>query len=170
MPGPSFGHTAFAGGSAGSSEERAPVFAKILLCYDGTLEGRRALRQGAEIAYATKASAFLLAIQRDRATAASAERPMPDLLGSEQRVARELLDEGVRILREHGIAAEGEIVFGDPQVFIPLVATRIAADLIVIGHRRRSRFARWWSDSREATLLDRIPCSVMVAIPSGPEE
>jgi nucleotide-binding universal stress UspA family protein len=145
------------------------MFGKILLCYDGTLEGRRALRQGAEVAYAMKATAFLLAICRDSSTSATPGSATPELLGSEQRMAEALLEEGVRILREHGIAAEGEVVFGDPQVLIPLVATRVHADLIVIGHRRRGRFSRWWSEGQEVSLLHKVPCSIMVAIPSPSE-
>jgi nucleotide-binding universal stress UspA family protein len=145
------------------------MFGRILLCYDGTLEGRRALRQGAEVAYAMKATAFLLAICRDRSANAAPESATPELFGSEQRMAQALLDEGVHILREHGIAAEGEIAFGDPQVLIPLVATRIHADLIVIGHRQRGRLSRWWSEGQEVTLLHKVPCSIMVAIPPPSE-
>ena len=40
------------------------MYNKILLCYDATEEGRRALRQGADIAAAMNADTFLLARAR----------------------------------------------------------------------------------------------------------
>ena len=41
------------------------MYQRILLCYDGTIEGRRALRQGADVAIAMNSHAYLLAICRD---------------------------------------------------------------------------------------------------------
>ena len=44
---------------------RPSCTSNILLCYDGTAEGRRALRQGADVAIAMKSRAYLLAICRN---------------------------------------------------------------------------------------------------------
>ena len=70
----------------------------------------------------------------------------------------------MRWLKEHGVPAQGQLVFGNPMVHIPEVATRIGADLIVIGHRYRNRLARWWSEEEEATLLTRVSCSILVCM------
>ena len=43
------------------------------------------------------------------------------------------------------------------------MARRIGADLVVLGHKQRTRLERWWSESEESNLLDRVTCSVLVA-------
>ena len=40
------------------------MYRNILLCYDGTVEGREALKEGAEVALAMNAHTHLLAILR----------------------------------------------------------------------------------------------------------
>jgi len=140
------------------------MYQKILLCYDGTIEGRRALRQGADVAMAMKAHAYLLAICRDMIASTVPEGVTPELVTCEQETAQSLLNEGVQWLRDHQVPAEGSLVYGDPLVHIPKIAEQIGADLIVVGYRYRSRFAKWWSESEETRLLERISCSILVAM------
>jgi nucleotide-binding universal stress UspA family protein len=139
------------------------MYRKILLCYDATAEGRRALREGAYIAAAMKCEAHLLAICRNLLSGTTPEGVTPALMDCQDQNARALLDEGVQKLRELGIQAAGSLVTGDPLAVIPQVARDLAVDLIVVGHESRGRLARWWSDSREQTLLDRLSCSILVA-------
>ncbi|MET0984915.1 MAG: universal stress protein [Steroidobacteraceae bacterium] len=140
------------------------MYQKILFCYDGTAEGRSALAQGARVAVALHAQAYLLAICRNVVATPIPEGIAPELVTAEQATARALLDDGVQRLREMGLQAEGSLVFGDPLVHIPQTAKRIGADLVVLGHRQRGRFARWWSQSQEEWLMDRLSCSVLVAV------
>jgi nucleotide-binding universal stress UspA family protein len=140
------------------------MYQNILLCYDGTAEGRRALRQGADVAMAMKSKAYLLAICRNMVAIAVPEGQTPELVNCEQGAANQLLEEGVRWLVEHGVPAQGQLVFGDPLIHIPEVANRIDADLIVVGHRYRNRLTKWWNQAEEATLLNKIHCSILVAM------
>jgi nucleotide-binding universal stress UspA family protein len=140
------------------------MYQKILLCYDGTIEGRRALRQGAEVAIAMKAQAYLLAICRNMLATAVPEAVTPELFTCEEGVAKTLLTEGVQWLRDHQVQSEGSLVYGDPLVHIPRVAQEVGADLIVVGYRYRNRLARWWSESEEVTLLHKLQCSILVAV------
>ena len=140
------------------------MYRSILLCYDGTAEGRRALRQGADVAMAMKANAYLLAICRNMLSTAVPEGITPELVRCEEETAQALLTEGVQWLEDHGVPAEGQLVFGNPMVHIPEVAQRIGADLIVVGHRYRTRMAKWWSEDEEATLLNKVTCSILVAM------
>ena len=64
----------------------------------------------------------------------------PELVRCEEDTAQALLTEGVQWLKEHGVPAEGQLVYGDPLVHIPEVAQRIGADLIVVGYRYRSAY------------------------------
>jgi nucleotide-binding universal stress UspA family protein len=140
------------------------MYQKILLCYDGTIEGRRALRQGAEVAMAMKSQAYLLAICRDMLATAVPEGVTPELMQCEASTAQTLLAEGIQWLRDHDVPSEGSLVYGDPLTRIPDIANRIGADLVVVGYRYRSRLARWWSESEEVTLLHKLHCSLLVAV------
>ena len=125
------------------------IYKKFLLCYDGTAEGRRALRQGGEVTVAMHSATYLLAICRRHGGEESVpEGVTPQLVAVQEDSAKALLAEGVKWIRERGITAEGALVYGDPLVHIPQVAERIGADLIVVGYRYRGRFARWWNQFR----------------------
>ena len=135
----------------------------ILLCYDGSREGRAALREGADVVLSQNGEAYLLAICRSLVDSAIPEGVTPALCEGEDRRAQGLLDEGVAWLRERGVAAQGSLEYGNPADVIAETARRIGADLIVVGHRHRSAIARWWSASDEESLLDRVECSILVA-------
>jgi nucleotide-binding universal stress UspA family protein len=138
------------------------VYKKILLCYDGTAEGRRALRQGADLAIAMQSKAYLLAVCRSLIATSVPEGVTPELVASEDNAAHTLLNEGVSRLKEMGLTAEGYLVFGNPLQVIPEAANRIGADLIVVGYKPRAGLARWWSESDEQTLVSRVNCSMLV--------
>ena len=140
------------------------MYRRVLLCYDGTREGRRALRQGADVVMATKAEAYLLAVCPAMVSAAIPDAVTPELVRCDERAAEALLEEGVQWLHEHGVKAEGALEFGRAVDCIAETAERIGADLIVLGHKTRGRLARWWSESDEETLLERVRCSILVAV------
>jgi nucleotide-binding universal stress UspA family protein len=139
------------------------MYRRVLLCYDGTREGRKALRQGADVVMSMGAEAYLLAICQDLVASAVPEGVTPELVRCEDDRANALLDEGVRWLQERGVRATGSLEYGNAVECISATAERIGADLIVLGHKQRSRLARWWSDSDEQSLLDRVDCSILVA-------
>lgn len=140
------------------------MYRKVLLCYDGTTEGRNALREGAEIALAMQAETYLLAICRSGIDGSVPEGITPALIQCDDDRAQAILREGVAWLEERGLKAHGLLVYGDPLDHIPSVAHDVGADLIVVGHRHRSRLSRWWSDSGEETLLDRTQCSILACV------
>jgi len=144
------------------------MYENILLCYNGTVEGRRALRQGADVAVTMKSRAYLLAICRNLLSTAVPEGATPGLVTCEQDTAQALLKEGVQWLKDRGVPADGQLVYGNPMVHIPEVARRIGADLVVVGHRYRNRLARWWSEEEEVTLLHKLSCSILVAVAPPP--
>jgi len=140
------------------------MFRKVLLAYDGTVEGRRALRQGADVAFCMKSEAYLLAICQSYLASAIPEGVTPELARCEDERAQAILDEGVARLQEHGVAAQGSLEYGNAVDRIAETAARVGADLIVVGHKHRSGLARWWSESDEESLLERVRCSVLVAV------
>jgi len=139
------------------------MYRKVLLCYDGSREGRRALRQGADVVVCMKSDAHLLAICQSLVSSSIPEAVTPQLCESEDSRAQALLDEGVQWLRDRGVKAEGSLEYGSAVDCIANTARTIGADLIVLGHKNRGRLARWWSASDEESLLERVTCSILVA-------
>lgn len=140
------------------------MFRKILFCYDGSAEGRNALKVGADVALCMRAEAHLLAIIRPQPGPMVPEGYGPGWFDEENRMARAVLHEGVNWLKERGLAAHGYLAFGNAIPEIVSVAQNLHPDLIVVGHRHRSRLARWWSEDEEATLLDLVSCSILVSV------
>jgi nucleotide-binding universal stress UspA family protein len=62
-----------------------------------------------------------------------------------------------------GFSPTARLEFGEPSHQIATVAREIGADLVVVGHRHQSAFARWWRGSVGAHLLDDLRCSLLVA-------
>lgn len=136
------------------------MYQRILLCYNGTLEGRKVLKEGAELARRFGAETHLLSVSRVDSGALAAEAPVPSL----REALDQILAEGVARLKEMELAAVGHLAFGEPTAEIAACARRIGADLVVVGHRDRGALARWWSTSTGASLLDHCPCSILVAM------
>jgi nucleotide-binding universal stress UspA family protein len=146
------------------------MFKTILLCYDGSREGRAVLTDGAELALRFGAAAHLLAVMRPNAGAVVAEALVSEGAYTEaRRAAEEILHEGTGKLAAMGLAAQGHMVVGDPVEEIAAAARRVGADLIVLGHHHRGPLARWWQSSVGSSLLEQSPCSILVALEAGPD-
>ncbi|MGF6729438.1 nucleotide-binding universal stress UspA family protein [Paraburkholderia youngii] len=107
-------------------------YQKILLCYDGSREGRKALRCGADLALDLKAETHLLSVVDMRSSIAQSAGLLTDVAcGSFEKTAREILQEGVNWLTERGVNAQGHL------------ANELHVDLVVVGHRCRTGLSRW---------------------------
>ncbi|KRS17052.1 universal stress protein [Roseovarius indicus] len=139
------------------------MYAKILLCYDGSREGRLALREGARLAQITGADAILLAVVETGAGNALAQGADAGALAHQQADFEEILDEGHQRLSALGLAPKVRMEFGDPVAKITQVATEIGADLVVVGHHQQGIWTRWMSRSVAAGLGDSLKCSLLLA-------
>src|ERR1700691_2579132 len=140
------------------------AFKNILLCYDSTREGRRALIQGAELAQQLGAETHLLAIAPTVIGSSMVDMPSAVALQEEEKNIREVLREGVERLRARGLTATGHLAFGRPIEHLPAVARDLGVDLIIIGHRPCGVVERWWAGPGNTQLLDHIDCSILVSI------
>jgi nucleotide-binding universal stress UspA family protein len=140
-------------------------YKKILLCYDGSREGRKALRCGADLALDLKAETHLLSVVDMRSSIAQSAGLLTDVAcGSFEKTARDILQEGVEWLTERGVTAQGHFAFGHPIDEIANLANELHVDLVVVGHRCRTGLSRWWMGAGNTPLLDRISCSILVAL------
>jgi nucleotide-binding universal stress UspA family protein len=146
-------------------------YKKILLCYDGSREGRKALRCGADLALDLKAETHLLSVVDMRSSIAQSAGLLTDVAcGRFEETAREILQEGVNWLTERGVQAHGHFAFGHPIDEIANLANEMQVDLVVVGHRCRTGLSRWWMGAGNTPLLDRVSCSILVACSSVAEQ
>lgn len=139
------------------------MYEKILLAYDGSVEGRLALREGAKLAQLCGAEVFLLAVVNLSAGIIMAEGAAPGAAEHQQNAYKEVLNEGVKQLKAMGFTPTHRLEFGDPASQIAAVAREINAGLVVVGHRQQSAFARWWRGSVGASLHEQLSCSLLIA-------
>ena len=142
------------------------MYKRILLAYDGSECGQKALLDCQDIAQWSQSQLFLVAVMPLPA-AYLAEGAILDSGHEEQarRQYQDILDEGIRRLSEAGYTATGEVVVGESVNEITKYARKIAADLIVVGHKHLEGLAaRWWRGSTSPALIERAHCSVLVVI------
>lgn len=145
-------------------------FSRILLCYDASREGRRALREGADLARECNAQAHLLAVLDQSPLQWGADVASTVPFEAAEATAREILRDGVACLTEKGLAASGHFVVGRPVDVIAQYCAELKPDLVVLGHHKRGPFVRWWEGRDDRQLLDRVSCSVLVVTAPEPEE
>jgi nucleotide-binding universal stress UspA family protein len=142
------------------------MFRRVLLCYDGTAAGRRALRRGAELAILLNSEVHVLSINQADSPSASvmAGASGHACLIDEAQEDRRLLDESLAWLRERGVSASGSLASGDTSDLIVASAKQLRIDLIVLGHYPRPTGGFWWSSRSRVSLADRVQCCVFVAV------
>ena len=139
------------------------MYAKILLAYDGSLEGAVALREGAILAKQCGAAVFLLSVAPDSAGVQMAEGIQCGAVASHTDHYREVLERGIARLTRLGMKPVGRLAFGDPAKAIGAYAREVGADLVVVGHQKRNMLERWWSGPTGAYICDFIGCSLVIA-------
>jgi nucleotide-binding universal stress UspA family protein len=144
-------------------------YRKILLAYNGSQEGKRALLECADLASFLQAETHLLAVASMPPSLFLTEGFVPEeLLEEEKKRTQTVLDEGIRALRDRGFSATGHLAVGEPVEEICRLAKAISVDLVVLGHNQNTSFAaRWWKGSVGASLLDYAPCSILIAMSKG---
>jgi nucleotide-binding universal stress UspA family protein len=143
------------------------AFNRILLCYDGTREGQHALADGARLAHEVRAQVHVLSIVNNSAWVQGADIMSAVPADIVNDSVKGVLAEGLQKLAARGINATGHFAIGDPLDQIPFFAKDLNVDLIVVGHHRTGRLARWRGGRTDGLLLDRVSCSVLVTM--GPE-
>jgi nucleotide-binding universal stress UspA family protein len=139
------------------------MYKKILLAYDGSLDGREALAQAKSLASASGATVHLLAII-DLSENMLVVEGMAFIPDNRRYVMQSVLDAGVKRLQSVGCTATNDIRYGNPAEQIVLTAREMKADLIIVGHRDQGTLARWLNGSVGESVLHHPPCSMLVAV------
>ena len=139
------------------------MYKKILLAYDGSIEGRRALREGARLAQLCQADVFLLAVVETASSVAALEGGVMISMDEQFEIYKAILAEGVERLKTMGFSPTARLGRGDAGQVITEVAHEIDANLVVVGHRPRGPLARWLFGNVGTYLVKHLRCSVLVA-------
>ena len=143
------------------------MYKKILLAYDGSETGQKALIESRVVADWGQSEVVLVAVMPPPAAFIGGEGGVYDV-GLEEEERREfqgVLEDGVKRLTESGHKVSGELLVGEATVEIADCAKRIGADLIVVGHRHLEGWAkRWWRGSTAKALIELAHCNVLVVI------
>jgi len=143
------------------------MYKRILLAYDGSDAGQKALLDCQEVAQWAKSELFLVAVMPSAMSFVGLEGGVYDveLEERERGKYKAILDDGLRRLAQCGYTARGEVVTGEAVEEITKFARKVEASLIVVGHKHLDSWAaRWWRGSISGALIEHAPCSVLVVI------
>lgn len=138
------------------------MYKRVLLAYDGSMEGRTALREGALLAKRNRSKVFLLSVIRETAGTKMGEGVGGGGVAQQREDYERVLQDGVARLKDLGFDVVSKLTVGEPAREIGAYAAQIGADIVIVGHRRQSAFGRWWSGPTGAYLIDHISCSLLV--------
>lgn len=143
------------------------MYKRILIAYDGSDAGQKALLESRELAQWGGAELMLVAAMPSAMAFVGLEGGVYDMALEEREKQRHqaVLDEGIRRLAADGFTARGEVVIGEAIHEITKAARAFQADLIVVGHKHLDSWAaRWWRGSISGALIEHAPCSVLCVI------
>lgn len=138
------------------------MYKRVIVAYDGSREGRTALREGALLVRQWGAELFILAVVPDTPGMRVAEEAFVGAIAHQDDTYRGLLEEAVSGLA-HYLPVNGRLVRGEPAQEIAAYAREVKADLVVVGHRKQNVLQRWWSGPNGAYLSDHLGCSLLIA-------
>jgi nucleotide-binding universal stress UspA family protein len=139
------------------------LYNRVIVAYDGSREGRTALREGAMLVRQLRAGLFILAVVPETPGMRVAEGAYAGAMAHQDDTYKTLLDEAVEGIGRYGLHVKGKLVRGEPAQEIAAYAREVKADLVVVGHRRQNLLQRWWSGPNGAYLTDYLGCSLLIA-------
>jgi nucleotide-binding universal stress UspA family protein len=139
----------------------------ILLAYDGSEAGQRALLESKELAQWSHAAVWLVAVMPSPANLAGYDGSIyvPEIAERDKLRFQTILEDGLKRMAASGYQAQGDLLMGETVHEISEYARKVTADLIVVGHQHLNSWAaRWWRGSVSGALIEHAPCSVLCVI------
>ena len=117
------------------------MYRRILVGYDGSAAGRKAFDVALELAAKHGAELYVLSVARPPEVGDDVETEA--VIENSRKYHRRMLAELRSSVAAKGVKTHFEVAVGHPAEQIIFDADRHAADLIVVGHRGRSKLARF---------------------------
>lgn len=136
------------------------MYRKILVGYDGSAAGRKAFDTALELAAKDGAELYVLSVARTLDVPDEVEAEA--VIENSRNYHRRLLAELRPLATAKGVKAHFEVSVGHPAEQIIFDADRHGVDLIVVGDRGRSKFARLLLGSVSKQVVQYAARAVMV--------
>lgn len=145
------------------------MYRKILVAYNGTPESRHALQECIHLAPGPSAEIHLLVVVTPTPLVLAGEFvaavPTIDDELAEKEAMAQVLEAGRKLLAEAGLCVSPHLEVGEPVSVIADFVDKYEIELVIVGHSRKKPFAlHWWRGSVDAVLMDKVRCSVLVAV------
>lgn len=148
------------------------MYKHIILAYDGSDSGQKALLELKELAHWGQPRLTLVAVAPNPLDVGSMEMGYYTSANNAPLEAqlKEQLNQGVQTLQAMGFAVQGEVLQGEVIRELSEFASRAEADLIVVGHQHeKNLLRRWWSGSTAKSLVEESPCNVLIVVKRSPD-
>ncbi|BCG02608.1 universal stress protein A (plasmid) [Paraburkholderia sp. PGU19] len=145
-----------------------PNASRILLFYDGTTEAKSALLRCASLSLALSAVVDVVTVVDCIGTGAMTGGMLSEVLVLQLEAnARSALKSAIDELGMNGVFAHGHIAFGHAGDVISRMRELLSSDLLVVGHRAKTGFARWYGGRPlHLDLLERLKGAMIVTVTS----
>ena len=143
------------------------MYKRILLAYDGSDAGQKALLDAQDLAQWSQSELFLIAVMPSAMSFVGLEGGVYDmeLEEREKKKHQAVLDDGLKRLADAGYAPRGEVLVGEAVDEITKYARKKEAHIVIECHKHLDSWAaRWWRGSISGALIEHAPCSVLVVI------
>lgn len=140
------------------------MFKKILLAFDGSKHSGPAFDRAAGVARLCDTELHMIGIVASRTGLAMTEPSAQfDIWNVERDRVERSLAEATQEAAARGVKVFANLREGDPAKEIAKEATAMNADLVVIGHSDKGKFARWLQGSVGADLVRDLPGNLLIA-------
>ncbi len=143
------------------------MYQHIVLAYDGSDSGQKALLDCKELAQWSHAQLSLVAVMPSTVGFIAMEGSVydPEVEQRERTRFKGILADGLRRLEDSGFTVSGELLIGESVEEITNYARKVKANLIVVGHKHLDSWAaRWWRGAISGALIEHAHCSVLCVI------
>ena len=136
------------------------MYRKILVGYDGSAAGRKAFETALELAERDGAELFVLSVARPPEVGDDVETEA--VIENSRQYHRRMLAELKAAVASKGVKVHYEVAVGHPAEQLIYDADRHGVDLIVVGDRGRSKFARLLLGSTSKQVAEHAGRPVLV--------
>ena len=136
------------------------MYKNLLVGADNSATALRAVQAAVELAHAFDAKLHIVTAYKPQAVL-TPDLPAEFLEANYLPPADSLLDELISVARRANVDAEVHAATGEPAEAIVRVATRVGADLIIVGNKGM-RGARRVLGSVPNSIAHHAPCSVLI--------
>jgi len=144
------------------------MFEVIVVAVDGSDQKHAVLSYAAEITRHFGADLHMVSVF-DLSQLWEAKVPsVPEIFEALEADTKKLLAEAKQLLDGWGVASKSHFLQGAVIDQITMLAERLNADLVIMGHRHVSGLRRLLESSAAKGLIDKSPCNVMIVKESRP--